>query len=66
MKQKLDLLLAICKAKCDRCHKEDWLYIPLSDYYGLLCENCIGELGLFIDMVETRKNLGGLMPNLSS
>lgn len=58
----MDLLLAVCKANCNRCHNEEGLFIPISDYYGLLCETCMNELKLSIDMAETKKQLGGLFP----
>lgn len=59
---KLDLLLAICKADCERCEEYTFLYIPRDNKYGLLCEVCMTKLGLSIDMVETKENLGSLYP----
>ena len=57
MDTKLDMMLAVCKAPCEKCHKEDWLYIPDSDLYGLLCEECMNEMRLDIDKELTRKNI---------
>ena len=56
------MLLAICKAQCDKCKDEAWLYIPQDDKHGLLCENCMNEDNLEIDQEATKKNLGGLYP----
>lgn len=58
MADKLDRLLAICRANCDNCYKENWLFIPVSPHYSLLCENCMKEFELGVDMEKTRKNLG--------
>ena len=62
MVKKLDLLLAICKANCEKCGNEEFLFVPISDDNGLLCEGCMNELGLEIDTEQTRKELGGLYP----
>lgn len=56
--RKLDLLLAICKTNCEKCDEEEFLFIPVGSDYGLLCENCMNEFGLEIDMRETQKNIG--------
>jgi len=55
---KLSLEYAICKAICDLCGEEEWLFIPISDNYGLLCNKCMDECGLEIDIEATRRNLG--------
>ena len=57
MTEKLDMMLAVCKAPCEKCHEEDWLYIPDSDFYGLLCERCMGEMRLGVDIGLTGKNI---------
>lgn len=62
MNKKLDLLLAVCKANCNKCGNEDWLYIPEGSEYGLLCETCMNELALPIDKTETKKNMGNMYP----
>jgi len=41
----MDIMLAICKGNCDRCGQEDWLYLNDSKEYGLLCEDCMNEVG---------------------
>ena len=56
---KLDILLAIVKADCDLCHREAWLYIPGDSEYVLLCETCMNELNLSLDIVATKKELAG-------
>uniref|UniRef100_A0A6H2A6Y3 Uncharacterized protein n=1 Tax=viral metagenome TaxID=1070528 RepID=A0A6H2A6Y3_9ZZZZ len=60
--EKINKLLAIVRADCDKCHEEDWLYIPQDDYYGLLCESCMVEGNYEIDDQATRDNLGCLYP----
>lgn len=58
MARKSNLEFAICRDYCDKCHEEAWLYIPTSNYYGLLCGKCMNECKLEIDMKATSKNLG--------
>ena len=57
MNTKLDMMLAVCKAPCEKCSEEDWLYIPDSDYYGLLCEKCMNKMGLDVELELTHKNI---------
>ena len=57
MDKKLDILLSICESKCEKCGEEAWLYIPVSDYYGLLCEKCMNKMGLDVELELTHKNI---------
>ena len=41
----VDMTLAIAKAYCDRCHDDEWLYLNDSEDYGLLCAECMKEIG---------------------
>ena len=41
----VDIMLAVCKAHCDRCHEDTWLYLNDSKEYGLLCEDCMNKIG---------------------
>jgi len=41
----VDIMLAVAKAYCDRCHQDEWLYLTDSKDYGLLCEECMNEIG---------------------
>jgi len=40
-----DIMLAVAKAYCDRCHQDEWLYLNDSEEYGLLCEKCMDDTG---------------------
>ena len=54
---KLDMQLAVAKGYCDKCHEEEWLFIPKSKKYGLLCSDCMQEAELEIDVATTDKQI---------
>ena len=59
MNNKLDLDLAIYGGDCPRCNERHPLFIPLIDKdWNYLCEDCMNELGLEVDIEATRKDLG--------
>lgn len=58
----VDMVLAICMGICDKCHEADWLYIPQSKEYGLVCEQCLTKSGMEIDQKATKRNLRGAYP----
>lgn len=52
-----DKIFAICTARCRKCGLDDVsLFIPSSDYYDLLCIDCMQDYDL--DTEATRRNLG--------